>query len=74
MNQLNLVSPAVGATAQLRDTSGRAAQAGGVSPRTLLHLNINVFLQLRKLGTSRQRICSVLNLSLDEFDYICTLT
>ena len=42
--------------------------------RTLAHLNMNVFRQLLRLGTSRERMCAVMNLSNQEYDYICTIT
>lgn len=39
----------------------------------LAQLNIGVFSQLRHLGTSKSRICAVLNLSEKEYDYIAQL-
>ena len=44
-----------------------------ISSLTLAHLNLGVFRQLRKLGTSKQRICTTLNLTPREFDYVSTL-
>lgn len=44
---------------------------GNAFDRTLAHLNMNVFRQLLRLGTSRERMCAVMNLSNQEYDYIC---
>ena len=44
-----------------------------ISDQTLAHLNYGVFRQLRKLGTSQARIRAVLNLTPEEFDYVCNM-
>ncbi|AQA18357.1 hypothetical protein BST95_09045 [Halioglobus japonicus] len=37
---------------------------------TLLNLNVSTFKQLRYMGTSKQRICDVLNMSVAKYDYV----
>ncbi len=60
---------------QLIDKDGRQARlTQAISPEILLHLNVSVFRQLRKFGTSKQRMCAVLNLSPDEYDYVNAMT
>lgn len=49
------------------------AQAPVIDPRVLLHVDASLFRCLRKLGTSRERICAALLLSYEEFDYVCDL-
>ena len=44
-----------------------------MSPRKLAYLDIGLFCSLSKLGTSRERICEVMNLSSEEYDYVCQL-
>ncbi|MFT6956420.1 MAG: hypothetical protein ACJAYC_001424 [Halieaceae bacterium] len=41
---------------------------------SLAHLNFGLFGTLCKLGTSRERICSALNISYRDFDYLQQLT
>jgi hypothetical protein len=41
-----------------------------IDPVTLARLDYGLFLALRRMGTSRERICSALNLSYAEYDYI----
>lgn len=41
-----------------------------ICPEILLHLNVHVFLQLRRLGTTKARVCAVLSLSADQYDYV----
>jgi hypothetical protein len=41
-----------------------------IDPMTLARLDYGLFLALRRMGTSRERICSALNLSYAEYDYI----
>ena len=45
-------------------------EENGIDPVTLAGLDIALFKCLRKIGTSRQRICSALCLSYAEYDYI----
>ncbi len=45
----------------------------GIAPHTLAHLNLGLFRYLRKLGTSRERICAALGLSHSDYEYICRL-
>jgi hypothetical protein len=45
-----------------------------MSPKTLAHLDFGLFRTLCKLGTSRERICSALNVSYSDFDYLLQLT
>ena len=40
-----------------------------ISPETLLNLNVSIFKQPRHMGTSKQRICDVLNISVAKYDY-----
>ncbi len=56
------------AASRLEALAQHSAQA--VCPQILLHLNVSVFRQLRKLETPKARICAVLNLSSAEFDYV----
>ncbi len=58
--------------ARLELLAQHSAQA--ICPEILLHLNVSVFRQLRKLDTPRARICAVLNLSDAEYDYVDALT
>jgi hypothetical protein len=52
-------------------TGGTEAAAGpAIDPMTLARLDYGLFLALRRMGTSRERICSALNLSYAEYDYI----
>jgi hypothetical protein len=44
-----------------------------ISPLKLAQLNFGMFGSLCRLGTSKERICSVLLLSTGDFDYICEL-
>ena len=46
------------------------ATAPAIDPMTLARLDYGLFLALRRMGTSRERICSALNLSYAEYDYI----
>jgi hypothetical protein len=52
------------------ESKGLAGSTLEVNPKTLAHLNFGIFRQLRKLGTSKERICSVLGLSPSDYDYI----
>ena len=45
-----------------------------MSAKTLAHLDFGLFRALCKLGTSRERICSALNVSYSDFDYLLQLT
>ena len=47
--------------------------AGQIDPVTLARLDYGLFLALRRMGTSKERICSALCLSYAEYDYINTL-
>ena len=50
---------------------GSEAVAGPtIDPMTLARLDYGLFLALRRMGTSRERICSALNLSYAEYEYI----
>ena len=40
---------------------------------TLAHLDLGLFRTLRKLGTSKERICSALCLSYAEYDFVSAL-
>ena len=51
-------------------TKGLLAPHLDVTPQTLAHLNFGIYRQLRKLGASKERICSVLRLCPTEYDYI----
>ena len=41
-----------------------------VEPRVLLSLDVALFRCLRRLGTSRDRVCAALLISNDEYDYV----
>jgi hypothetical protein len=45
-----------------------------VSPQKLARLDLGLLRSLHKLGTSRQRICAVLCLSAEEYDYVSRLS
>ena len=45
-----------------------------IDPITLAYLNFGTFKSLCKLGVSRERICSALTISYDDFDYLCKLS
>ncbi len=45
-------------------------EVSSVDPRVLLSLDIALFRCLRRLGTSRDRICSALLISGAEYDYV----
>lgn len=47
-----------------------AGTSGSINPLTLASLDMGLFRALRKLGTSRDRICSALCISTADFDYI----
>ncbi len=44
-----------------------------IDPKTLAYLDFGLFKQLCKLGTSKDRICSVLSLSSNDYEYIARL-
>ena len=44
-----------------------------IDPLTLAHLDFGLFRTLRKLGTSRERVCSALCLSYAEYDFVAGL-
>jgi hypothetical protein len=64
---LNVVS------ANFESPNTRDKNAPAISALTLAHLNLSVFRQLRKLGTPKQRVCTTLNLTPSEYDFVCTL-
>ena len=41
-----------------------------IDPRVLLSLDVALFRCLRRLGTSRDRVCSALLISSAEYDYV----
>jgi len=41
-----------------------------ISPQTMARLDYGMFRSLCNLGTSPERICSALNISYDDFDYL----
>ena len=45
----------------------------GIDSMTLATLNFGLFRSLYSMGTSREKICSAMLLSADEFDYIVGL-
>jgi hypothetical protein len=49
--------------------SGTGTEAQ-IDPVTLARLDYGLFLALRRMGTSKERICSALCLSYAEYDYI----
>ncbi len=74
MNHQNFYTiRATGSAETLAATIGVEIPGKPISDATLAHLNFSVFRQLRKLGTSRARICAVLNLTPAEFDYVCAI-
>lgn len=54
-------------------TNGTTAEETAMSLRKLAYLDLGLFRSLRSLGTPRDRICTTLNLTGDEYDYICSL-
>jgi hypothetical protein len=54
--------------------SNRLDGASIMSPQKLARLDLGLLRSLNKLGTSKERICAVLCLSLEEYDYASTLT
>ncbi len=48
-------------------------EAPAIDPRVLLSLDIALFRCLRRLGTSRDRVCSALLISNAEYDYVDAL-
>lgn len=66
-------TPIKSVSANFKPSNRRDENEPTISSLTLAHLNLGVFRQLRKLGTSKQRICTTLNLTPLEYDYICTL-
>ena len=50
-----------------------ANETPGIDPRVLLALDVSLFRCLRRLGTSRHRICAALLLSNAEYDYVDAL-
>ncbi len=61
-------NPGVGSGAL--NTSIGSVLAGGIDPVTMAHLDVSLFRSLRKIGHSRERICSALCLSYAEYDSI----
>jgi hypothetical protein len=52
---------------------GKPGPETQIDPMTLVRLDYGLFTALRKLGTSKERICSALCLSYAEYDYISRL-
>ena len=48
-------------------------RSSSIDPLTLANLDFGLFRTLRKLGTSRERVCSALCLSYAEYDFVATL-
>ncbi|MEH6517200.1 MAG: hypothetical protein V7742_10970 [Halioglobus sp.] len=59
---------------QLVSREDSESKGNSIDPMTLAYLNFGLFKSLCKLGVSRERICSALTISYDEFDYICKLS
>ena len=70
------IIPTVTATLPISETasSDRLNAASVISPQKLARLDLGLLRSLNKLGTSRERICAVLCLSPEEYDYASTLT
>jgi hypothetical protein len=51
-------------------TDGKSPARADIAPAKLAYLDVGLFFSLRRLGTSKERICRVLNLSRDEYDYL----
>lgn len=45
----------------------------GIDPMTLVMLNFGLFRSLYSMGASREKICSVMLINTDEFEYIVGL-
>jgi hypothetical protein len=45
-----------------------------IDPLKLAYLDFGLFKSLRKLGVSRERICSTLRISYGDFEYLCELS
>ncbi len=52
---------------------GNEPLAHRIDPLTLAHLDFNLFKSLRKLGVGRERLCSALCISYDDYFYLCDL-
>ena len=55
-------SPGTSSGVTLASSISPSIVQGSISERTLAYLDMRVFRQLLKLGTSRERICAVMNL------------
>ncbi len=53
--------------------AARENPGSSIDPLTLANLDFGLFRTLRKLGTSRERVCSALCLSYAEYDFVATL-
>ena len=65
------VYPGVGLFAANDNNHPQAGrELSAVDPRVLLSLDVALFRCLRRLGTSRDRICAALLIRNDEYDYV----
>ncbi|MEH6585722.1 MAG: hypothetical protein V7720_04140 [Halioglobus sp.] len=53
--------------------SSKEALDYSMDPVALAHLDFNLFKSLRKLGVSRERLCSALCISYEDYFYLCEL-
>ena len=63
-------------TSIVTPTARHAVNSWGhsIDPITLAYLDFGLFKSLCKLGVSRERICSALTISEEDFDYLCKLS
>ena len=75
MHHQSIVASTHSVSAEAR-TGGELPRYGAaqeIDPITLATLNFGLFNSLRRLGTSRESICSALCLSYSEFDYLSAM-
>ena len=74
MTATSQIKPAAAsANAKARAAKSTQNACPPIDPVTLARLDYGLFLALRRMGTSRERICSALCLSYAEYDYIAGL-
>lgn len=56
---------------QLSNSGGNESWEHCVDPMAVAQLDFGLFKSLYKLGVSRERICSAMFISYEDFDYLC---
>ena len=59
---------------QLLGRENDITRGNSIDPVTLAYLDFGLFKSLFKLGVSRERICSTLTISYEDFDYLRKLS